>query len=264
MLDYILNQKVYLAIVYIVIGLIIYYILKKIIKKLTKNIKINDIANKRKNTIMSLINNLIKYLIAIFIVLSILNTYGVDISSILASLGIVAVVIGLAFQDIAKDLLSGIFIIFDNQYSVGDMVEINGFTGEVISLGLRTTKIKSFTGEVLIISNSLINEVINYNLENTNLIIDINVGYNTNIDKLEKVLLSLNDELKNYEEVNGELQLLGIDEFATSSIVYKILVGCKPTTQYGLKRKILKLIKQEFDKNDIEIVYNKLEVNVRK
>lgn len=263
-MNFIIKEKIYLAIVYIVIGLIIYYILKKIIKKLTKNIKINDIANKRKNTIMSLINNLIKYLIAIFIVLSILNTYGVDISSILASLGIVAVVIGLAFQDIAKDLLSGIFIIFDNQYSVGDMVEINGFTGEVISLGLRTTKIKSFTGEVLIISNSLINEVINYNLENTNLIIDINVGYNTNIDKLEKVLLSLNDELKNYEEVNGELQLLGIDEFATSSIVYKILVGCKPTTQYGLKRKILKLIKQEFDKNDIEIVYNKLEVNVRK
>ena len=262
-MNIILESKIYLAVIYILLGMTIYFILKKVTKRLTKNIKINDIANKRKNTIISLINNLIKYLIAIFIILSILSAYGIDISSILASLGIVAVVVGLAFQDIAKDLLSGIFIIFDNQYSVGDMVEINDFTGEVISLGLRTTKIKSFTGEVLIISNSLINEVINYNLESTNLIIDLNVAYNTNIDKLENVLLSLNEDIKNYEEVKGELQLLGINEFANSSIVYKILIECKPTTQYGLKRKMLKLIKKEFDKNNIEIVCNKLDINVR-
>lgn len=263
-MSFIFNQKIYLSIIYVVLGIIIYLILKKITKRLSKSIKINEVASKRKNTIVSLINNLIKYVIAIFIVLSILNTYGVDISGILASLGIVAVVIGLAFQDIAKDLLSGIFIIFDNQYSVGDMVKINDFTGEVISLGLRTTKIKSFTGEVLIISNSLITEVINYNLENASLVIGINVGYDTDIDKLEKVLLGLNDEIKKYDEVNGKLQLLGIDEFASSSIIYKILIGCKPTTQYGLKRKILKLIKQEFDKNNIEIPYNKLDVNIRK
>lgn len=258
------NEKIYLAIVYVVIGMIIYIILKKLTSKFSKNIKINEAANRRKNTIVSLINNIIKYLIGIFIILSILNVYGVNTSSILASLGIAAVIIGLAFQDIVKDLLSGIFIIFDNQYSVGDMVKINEFAGEVISLGLRTTKIKAYTGEVLIISNSLISEVINYNLENCKLIIPINVSYDTDIDKLEKVLLSLNEEIKKNNEVKGDIQLLGVDELASSSIVYKFVVECLPTTQYGLKRKILKLVKQELDKNNIEIPYNKLEVNIRK
>lgn len=263
-MKFLLNEKVYLPIIYITMGVVIYAVIKKIINKISKNIKTKNSHDKRKNTIVSLISNIIKYIIAILIILSILGVFGVDTTSILASLGIAAAVIGLAFQDIAKDFISGISIIFDNQYAVGDMVKINGFTGEVIEVGLRTTKIKAYTGEVLILSNSTITEVINYNLASTNLVIDVNVSYDTNIDKLEDVLLSLNSKIKDYEEVKGELSLLGVDELSSSSVVYKIVIPCKPTTQYGLKRKMLKLIKQELDKNKIEIPYNKLDVNIRK
>ena len=264
-MKFILNEKVYLPVVYIIIGVVIFLILKRITNRLTKNIKSSKVVNKRKNTIVALINNLIKYLIAIFIILSILKVYGVDTSSIVASLGIAAVIIGLAFQDIIKDLLAGIFIIFDNQYAVGDYIKVNGFFGEVIDLGLKTTKVKAYaTGEVLVISNSMINEVINYNLSTTNLVLDVNVSYNTDIDLLEEVLLSLNDKIKELEETNGDLKLLGVDKLDSSSIVYKILIPCKPMTQFTLKRKVLKLVKQTLDKNNIEIPYNKLDVNIKK
>lgn len=263
-MKYLLNEKIYLPIIYILLGVFIYAIIKTILNKFSKKIKIQKGAVKRKNTIVSLINNIVKYVIAILIILSILGVYGVDTTSILASLGIAAAVIGLAFQDIAKDFISGVSIIFDNQYAVGDMVKINGFTGEVIDVGLRTTKIKAYTGEILILSNSTINEVVNYSLENMNLVIDVSVSYDTDINKLEKVLLSLNNPIRSFEEVNGDLILLGVDELGSSSVVYKISIACKPTTQFGLKRKMLKLIKEELDANNIEIPYNKLDVNIRK
>ncbi len=263
-MKFLLKEKVYLPIVYIILGVIIYFILKGIINKVSRNIKTSNGFTKRKNTIVSLVNNIIKYLIAIFMILSILKLYGVDTTSMLASLGIAAVIIGLAFQDIAKDLISGIAIIFDNQYAVGDYVKINGFQGEVIGLGLKTTKIKAYTGEVLILSNSSITEVINYNLSPANLVIDINVSYDTNINKLEKILESLNDKIKENKEVIGDIKLLGIDELSNSSVVYKISIECTPMTQYALKRKVLKLIKEKLDENNIEIPYNKLDVKVRK
>lgn len=260
-----LNEKIYLPIVYILIGTILYLILNKVIKKISNKTKINDIkADKRKKTIVSLVNNLFKYLIGIYIVLSILNVYGVNTKSIIASLGIAAVVIGLAFQDIVKDLLSGISIVFDNEYAVGDLVKINDFTGTVISLGLRTTKIRAYTGETLIISNSMINEVINYSMSTPRVLIDINVSYDTDIKKLESVLTNMKDEVNKLSEVDGELELLGVNNLDSSSVVYQVTILAKQGSQFALKRKLLKLIKETLDNNNIEIPYNKIDVNVRK
>ena len=187
-MDFLFNEKVYLPIIYIILGIFVYAIIKKIINKVSKKIKMDKGNTKRKNTIVSLINNLIKYIIAIFIVLSILGVFGVDTTSIVASLGIAA----------AKDFINGVSFIFDNEYAVGDHVKINGFEGDVIELGLRATKIKAYTGEVLILSNSTITEVVNYSLNNANLVLDINVSYDTDIDKLETVLEGLKTKVKDF------------------------------------------------------------------
>lgn len=261
----IINPKIYLPVIYILLGLLAYFILKKINNKINKKIIVSSRAtDKKKNTIISLINNIIKYLIAIIIVLSILKVYGVDTTSILASLGIIAVVIGLAFQDIAKDMLSGISIIFDNLYAVGDVVKINDLSGEVISLGLRTTKIKSSIGEVQSISNSIINEVVNYSIYNKILFIDIKVSYDTDIEKLENILNEINEEIKKEEGVKGDLILLGIDSLNDSDITYKISIECKYSYSFAIKRKLLRMVKERLESNNIEIPYNKLDVRVRK
>lgn len=264
MLDFITSDKFYLPLIYIVMGVILYFIISGIIKKVS-NFKVmkNKGVDKRKVTIVELINSIIKYVIAIIVIMAILSVYGVNTTSIIASLGVAGVVIGLAFQDIVKDFLAGIFIIFDNEYAVGDWVEINGFKGEVISLGLKTTKIKSYTGEVKILSNSSFTEVTNYNLANDVIFLSIPVSYNVDIDKLEEVLTGI---IKQVKEIKGvkNMELLGIDSFEDSSIKYAVSVECIPMSQYGIRRSVLKIIKKEFDKNKIVIPYNQLDIHIEK
>lgn len=259
------SKKFYLPIIYIAIGIILFLIISSAIRKVgnVKVINRSAIQEKRRKTIIVLINNIIKYIIAILIILAILNVYGINTTSIIASLGIAGVVVGLAFQDIVKDFLAGMFIIIDNVYAVGDWVEINGFTGQVIEFGLKTTKIKAYTGEVKIISNSSFKEVTNYNLEEDNLLLKIPISYNADIDKIEEVLATTLDRIKENTNVK-ETHLLGIDSFEESSMLYAVSITCKPMTYIGVRRELLKIIKKEFDKNKIEIPYSRLDVHIEK
>ena len=268
------SDKFYLPIIYIIVGIIAYFIICFFINRISKvnigKLKGKKATNtyivaidKRKMTIVSLIKNVVKYTIAIIIIIAILSLYGVDTTSIIASIGIVGVVLGLACQDIAKDFLSGVFLIFDNAYAVGDYVEINGFTGEVISLGLKTTKIKAYTGEVKIISNSAFTEVTNYNLKQSKLVIDIPLSYDCDIEKVEKVLNDLVPEIKAIPDVRKEVELLGIERFESSSIIYRIAIDCSPMSQYGVNRAVLRLIKLTCDKNKITIPYEQLDVHIK-
>ena len=129
MIKFIKSEKFILPIVYIIIGVIVYNIIKALVMKLSKT----KFVDKKKKTIISLVKNIIKYLIMIFVVLAILSIYGVDTKGIVTSIGVAGVIIGLALQDIVKDFLAGVLILFDNHYTIGDVVTIDGFTGEVVA-----------------------------------------------------------------------------------------------------------------------------------
>ena len=146
---------------------------------------------------------------------------------------------------------------------VGYIVENNGFICTVIQLGLRTTKIKSFTGEIKSIGNSSFNEVINYSLSDAILYIKLNVAYDTNLEKLEKVLSDIREDVLKIDGVIA-YELKGVDAFADSSIVYLVNVICKAPNRYSAKRAFLRLVKDTFDKEKIEIPYTTVDINVRK
>ena len=147
--------------------------------------------------------------------------------------------------------------------AVGDYVQINGFTGEVVSLGLKTTKIKAYTGEVKILSNSSFTEVINYSLNHSKMLIYIPVHYNTSIEQVEKVLNGVKKIIEKEKDVYS-MDLLGIDEFGDSAMKYVVVIDCSSMTHYGSKRQVLKLIKMSFDKEGIEIPYNQIDVHIEK
>lgn len=241
-------------IIYILIGYIIYVLLKKIlIKSLNKK-------KKREQTLKKLLISIIKVAIIIIEIIVILETLGINVTSLLAGLGIASVVLGLALQDIMKDILSGIFIVIEDQYDVGDLVEINNFTGNIISVGLKSTKIKNYEGKIKIISNRNISEVINYSKSNNYAIIDIPVSYEENISKVEKVLNKIIDKIKELDNIIGNVELLGINELAESSINYRLTAEVKSSTQYQVQRQIRKIVLEEFNKEKINIPYNKIEV----
>ena len=259
MIKFITSEKFILPVVYVVIGVIVYFIIKVFVKKITNT----DRVNKKKKTIIELIKNIVKYLIMIFVVLAILSVYGVDTSSIITSIGIAGVIIGLALQDIVADFLAGVLILFDNHYSIGDVVTIDGFMGEVVNFGLMTTKIKAATGEVMILSNSSFKKVINYNMNNTVHYINIDVSYDTDISKLEKVLSEMQDEVEKIDGYVDGYKLMGIQEFAASSIKYMVMLECKSNLRFQVKRDFNMILKRHLDKANIEIPYQKVDVNIR-
>ena len=259
MIDIIKSEKFILPIVYIVLGIVIYNIIRSIINNISKHRKID----KKRITVISLIKNIIKYLIIGLVILAVLNVFGIDTTSIVAGVGIVGVVIGLAFQDIVSDFLAGVLILFDDHYKIGDWISIDSFMGEVINFGLMTTKIKAFTGETLIIRNSSFKKVINYSINNCKLFIDINVSYETDINLLEDTLNKMTKEVIKIDGVveNG-YQVLGINEFAESSIKYLVTIECKWDKRYSVKRMFNGILKKYLDKNNITIPYNQLDIHI--
>lgn len=263
MMEIITDKRFFGPIITIILGILLYNIGASIIKRINK-IENKHIDNKKKGTIVSLIKNIYKYIIVLLVILVILSIFGVDTTSILASLGVVGVVFGLAFQDIIKNLLSGIFIVLDNKYVIGDNVSINDFRGEIISFGLQTTKLRAWTGEVLIINNSSITSIINYSINDVNLVIDLGVDYKTDLDKLDGVLISLKKRVEKINFVTGEMSILGLERFDSSSIVYRIIIQCDSNNFASVRRESLKIIKKEFDNNNIVIPYNKLDINIER
>ena len=260
MLDFIIIEKIYYPIVIIIVSILIYLSVSIMIRKtfLTNKNK-NDIRGRRKITLAKLTINILKYIIFIIAILILLSFYGVNINAILAGLGVAGLIIGLAFQDILKDFLAGIFIILDNQYWIGEVVKYNNFTGEVIEIGLRTTKIKSHTGEVLIIANRNVVEIINCSIYDSLAITDINVSIDSDIDKVEKVITKTLKEIKeNNKNITGEVKLLGVQSVSDNILLYRVTALCKPNEQFGIQREILKSMKIAFEKNNIEIPISKV------
>lgn len=257
-------KHILFPIIFIVIGMIVYNILKATITKiaLRNTKKLTTAQVQRVKTVNMLIINIIKYVIVIVVALAILALYGVNVSSLVAGLGITAAIIGLAFQDLAKDLIAGIFIITEGQYEVGDTVEVDGFMGEVISLGLKTTQIRNYKGATKIIGNHYMDNMINYSLHNSVAVVDVGTDYAHSPEEVEKVLTELAQELNGkIKEAKGELQVLGINALDDSSVVYRVTIEVNPMKQYEVERFLRKKIKEKFDQENIKIPFPQVEVH---
>ena len=255
--------KIIVPIIYILIGIIIFIILKRLIIRITTRRKIlRDSQLQRINTIRILVSNIIKYVIIVLVILAILSQFGINIKSILAGLGIGTAILGLAFQDLAKDLIAGFTIITDGEYEVGDTIEVDGFMGKVTEIGLRTTRIKNFKGATKIIANHYMDNVINYSDNNSLAVIDIGVAYETEEGKVEEAFKNLFEKLKGkIPNATKEPEILGVQELSNSSVVYRIVVETKPMKHIETERFLRKEIKKEFNKSKIKIPYTQIEVH---
>ncbi|MBY6037547.1 mechanosensitive ion channel family protein [Fictibacillus nanhaiensis] len=217
------------------------------------------LSERRENTLFRLLNNVSAYVIYFMAILTILSEFGVDIKAILAGAGVVGLAIGFGAQNLVKDIITGFFIIFENQFSVGDYVRIIGFEGTVEEIGLRTTKIKSWTGELHILPNSSITEVTNFSVHNSIAVVDLSIAYEEDIDKAQSIIQEVVKNAKpNYPEMVKEPEVLGVQMLGASEVVIRVTSEVLPMTHFKIARELRKTLKFELEKAGIEIPYPKM------
>ena len=249
--------------VVVIIAIIIYTLFKLFIRCVVKGGK-TTFERKRRNTIVRLLENIFKYILLVFAVCIILEAYGVDTKSLVAGIGVAGVVLGLALQDFLKDLISGLSIMIDNYFVIGDIVEYDGFIGEVIEFGLKSTKIRNFTGETLAVANRNIDKIKNLSQKSSNVFIKVPTAYEEKEEKVKKVLEDAIKEIIKETDADEDSCYMGIDDFGTSAIEYLIKIHCPQEKRWTVRRQALIIIKNAYDKNKIKIPYTQIEVHNEK
>lgn len=217
------------------------------------------VSERREMTLMKLLENVLTYVVYFIAIMSILAAMTIDVKAMLAGAGIVGLAVGFGAQSLVKDIITGFFIIFEDQFSVGDYVRIGQFEGTVEEIGLRTTKIKSFTGEINILPNGSIIEVTNFSVYNSVSVLDIGIAYEGDIEYAEKVLQQyLETTTEKYPELVKTPELLGVQQFGASEVVLRIVAETVPMKHWYIGRQLRKDIKLLLDEHGIEIPFPRM------
>lgn len=208
-------------------------------------------SERRQKTILKLLQSVISYIVYFSAILAILGVLDIDVAGLLAGAGIAGLAIGFGAQSLVKDVISGFFIIFEDQFGVGDHIKLNAAEGKVIEIGLRTTKIRGASGEQHIIPNGSIGTVINYSVNDTSTFVDFDIPLTKNIDEVErKVQAYLNTLPEKYSELTKTPLLIGVQHFTQTNVTIRIkveTVSMQHAKMALIIRKDLLTLLEEFD-----------------
>ena len=250
--------------VYIFIAVVFYILLSKVASLFFDRHK-DELIERQLNrviTLKAMTMSIIKYVLFFIVIIATMAHFGIDVSSLLAGLGIAGAILGLAFQDFVKDIIAGFSIITENQYEVGDLIEISGFKGRVTSVGLKTTRIRNYRGQVKIIANRNISELINWSRHDTLAEVKVTAPYETDPDKVFEVLEKVKKELDgSMEEMTGELKIFPMSDLTENGITYTIQCKCKSYKHFAVQRAIRHEIYKAFKANKIKIPYKQVEIH---
>ncbi|MGM0842561.1 MAG: mechanosensitive ion channel family protein [Bacillota bacterium] len=216
-------------------------------------------TERREATLSKLLENVLTYVIYFISLMTILSTLDIDVKGLIAGAGIVGLAVGFGAQNLVRDIITGFFIIFEDQFSVGDYVRIGSAEGTVEEIGLRTTKIKSWTGELHIFPNGNITEVTNFSIHNSIAVVDVSIAYEENIEEAEKVMQELLLALpQKYEDLVNPPELLGVQTLGASDVVIRIVAETVPMRHWYMARMIRKEVKLCLDEHGIEIPFPRM------
>ncbi|MCW3807489.1 mechanosensitive ion channel family protein [Plebeiibacterium marinum] len=219
----------------------------------------NNEAKKRINTLIGIIKGLVKIILIATYGMIVLQKLGFNIAPIIASAGIVGLAVGFGAQELVRDVISGFFILLENQIRTGDVAIINGISGLVESIQLRTITLRDFSGVVHIFQNGKIDTLANRTKGWSAAVFDIGVAYKENIKQVMDIMTSTGNQLKNDPEFNDKIiepiEIMGLDQFGDSALIIKARLKTKPSMQWVVTREFNKRLKEAFDKENIEIPF---------
>lgn len=215
--------------------------------------------SKRGKTAVQLIDSFIKYLTAIIVVVVlVLLVFGVDPLALFASIGILGLVIGLSAQSLISDIISGLFIVFEGEYEVGDYIVIEGFRGKVVSIGLRTTQMVDVGGNNKIINNSEIRTLINLSYADSLFYIDVKIKHE-DFERAESAIIDSLDKWKEeFPQFTDGPKYIGVSDFTDFGPQLKIIGRCKEDVRFQSERDLRRAIKVLFDEHKIDIALPKV------
>ncbi len=250
-------QRAFWSLIVILFSFLIYHVVARFLNsKEKKNTKI--LSSKKNKTFIRMLKSIVGYTLGIITVLMILQIYGVNVTSMLAGVGIASIVIGFALQDAMKDIFRGLDIISDGYYDIGDVIKYGDNTGQVLSISLRTTKIQDInTMNTVSIANRNIDQV---EIVSGYIYIPIPLPYELKVAKAEEVLKEIVKKLAKHEAITSA-DYQGITSFADSSLNYQIVVTCDPMVQLQTRRDALRVIVTTLEEHKISIPYNQIDVH---
>ena len=243
----------------LLILLIIFLLSKKIINFLFKHTVGRSLAwtiqtPARQKTIERLLHNCMNYVLYFFLVYCLLSILGVPVSSLLAGAGLAGVALGLGAQGFLSDVVNGFFILLENQFEVGDAVEVGAVTGLVSTVGIRTTQIRGFDGTLHFIPNRNITIVSNKSRGDMRAQIDIPVYPSTDINKVTSIIQEVNQEnIENYPQICGAPNIIGLSTTPSGQLVFRIDIFTKNGQQIHIYADFLKLYQEALTKENIEL-----------
>ena len=220
-------------------------------------------SNGRVQTVVSVLGNLLRYIALTIIICWGLSILGADVGTIVAGVGIFALIIGFGANSLIADMVTGIFMIFENQYNVGDFIEVDGFRGKVTSIGIRTTCIEDAGGNIKIVNNSAMTNILNRSNHNSRAVSVIGIPYETDLEALEA---NFPEMMKDIYERNKDLMLaepmyLGVEELADSAVVLKFVVEVEDKNIFSAGRALNRELFLGFRKAGVEVPFPQVDVH---
>ncbi len=225
-------------------------------KVLTTLIKLLSRKNSRGATVADLLTSVLKYASALIAVFMVLGAWGVSTGTLLAGAGILGLALSFGAQSLIEDIISGFFIIFEKQFVVGDIIEVDGFRGTVNSIGIRTTQIEDFNGDVKIMNNSDIRGALNTSANLSPAICDIGIAYGEKLEDVEKVIRAALPQIKEQipDIVEGPFYR-GVQSLADSAVVLRIYAKTQEQKKYQVSRDLNRAMKLLFDQHKIGVPF---------
>lgn len=216
--------------------------------------------SQREITVIRLITNMLKCIVAVVLVIAVLAIWGIDTTALITGAGVVTLVVGLGMQSLIADVVAGLFIVFENEFNVGDIITVDGFRGTVVSIGIRTTRLEA-VGNVKIINNSDIRGVLNQTLQPSTAKALIDIEYGESLERVEEVINSKLSEIR-IEGLTEEMKYDGVAALGASGVTLQFTAKCPEDVIFSVQREMNKRLKMMFDENGIGIPYNQLVVHM--
>ena len=210
-------------------------------------------------TVSGLCRSLIAWVTAVIIVIIVLSNFGVDTGALITGAGVLTLIVGLGMQSLIADIVAGLFIVFENEFNVGDWVTVGDFRGEVVGIGVRTTKLKA-AGNVKIINNSDLRGVINHDADLSIAKTLIDVEYGAKLPDIEKVIRKNVGKLK-VEHAADEVSYDGVAALGASGVTLQFTCHCKEADIFNANRELNAAVKVMFDENGIDIPFPQIVVH---